>query len=335
MKRLILASAIAMSIGVTAANATSVVNIDPDGIVVGDPSLAVGALGWGNGNAISVPRTNTLDDTFQTYAHVGLDAFIDPNGTPIGGLNLNNAGGYEWTMVTGFQEVVSSHSGTIPNDTATFKVIPGGNNFFKIYYDVLRNADNLTGKGFNNGTLILSGTVLPFDITTGYGASSFNTTGGCTIDPITGAIVSCGKLDSFLTNNYPNIQSVSGNGSSQLQIDVGFAHPDFFKAGLSLLSVNFDTFQNLPYSQQNPSSNFFDGTSYFCGAGPITSGTAAQTAEQCAANTLGSINGINGENIAFQVRGTSSFNVPEPASLALLGIGLSCLGFARRRKSRS
>jgi hypothetical protein len=327
MKTSKLAAALALSLAAVTAQAGEIITINPDGAGI-DPAIRVGSLGWNNGNAIAVaengeslgPGDIFVGQQLQTYGHGALANFIDSQGNTIGGLNLNGqipATNYEWTYVFGVQEEVLSVQN--PGDivgTVAFQPIAGGTNFFEIWYDSNinpNNSNNLSGLGFNNGTLILSGTILPV------GISSF-----------TNAPELPSALDGFGPNNYPGVTSVRGAGSSNLTIEVNSADSNFFAPGSSLISLNFNTFQNLPYSEQNPSACFWTGSTYIGGAGTCSNNGASAT--------IGAINGVTGPNVMFQTRATNDFitAVPEPATIGLFGAGLLALGtMGRRRKEQS
>jgi hypothetical protein len=319
MKKHVIAAALAIGFGLgiaVSANAAPI-NINPQGA---GGTIAVNSLDWLPGNVLctGVGATSCVNPTtpggppptpIQIYGHGRLGTFVDVGGNPIAA-----ALPYEWTYVFGFREAVVPAGPT----NANFFVIPGGSNFFEVRYEAVADSSNLTGTGFNDGILILAGTVLPFDPVTGSGNSTFAATA-----------IGNAPLDSNPPDQYPGVLSNTGTGSSDFTAFVTFAHPDFFPDGIGALRVFTDTFQNQPFQQTNPSSCFWDGTAIINGAGPNTAGGP------CTVNTVGAINGVSGPNQMLQTDATSSFlQVPEPGSLVLVGLGLlSLIGFSRRKIS--
>lgn len=274
--------------------------------------VPVASLDWNPGNALAVgaiplSANPAAPTSFDLYYHAKLGNYLDSNGDQIGGTGLGGA--YEITTVIGFGEY-GYGSAVVGASNANFFLNPAAPSFVKFYKDDFTSgiaSNNLAGTGFNDGNEFLSGTVVQVL------GSNFSTTGQVQL------------LDQFLGDDWGGQLTVVGTGSTSVLIKVDQINKDenvittpidfdFF-----VFNVNFNTTNNLPFNQTNPSELFWDGTGFIAPA-------------------LGAINGDNatgGPDIIFQADGNSSFEVsqvPEPSTLVLSGLGLLIAGGLLRRR---
>jgi len=284
----------------------------------GDPTgttQSIAGIDLAPGNALaqgSLPLT--VGKTFQLYYQSTLSGLIHTNGLTVAptGLNTN----YQITAVASFTEVVTSADASSGSATFALASHQASNSFFEMFYNSSVVANNLTGTGFNAGTLILAGTPASAEPSVGIFSLAKSATGQPLVQPV----------DGFLKNHYPTVASVVGSGSALVTSNVTYVNPAFFKTALSQISFNSSLIT--PFAQTSPSGMFIDHS----GAG-----------NPDVTPNLGTVNGLNGKDFQFQADANASFisvvpnggSVPEPASLLLASLGMLgvlCLGVRQRTR---
>jgi len=214
------------------------IGFDPDG--GSDNYLNVSQFDFAPGNALFKDLgsllVNKANQQITNLMQTRLSTLRSPDGTDIlpVGLNAN----YEITAYVGFS-ALANVSG---NKTAYALNAPGvgAANYFELWYDsnVGTFSNDLAGTGFNNGTMILSGT-----ITSAQG--NFTRFGSPTL------------FDQFGAQNYPGTTSYRVAGGVVLNIDVDTADATFFQQVPPLLTVGLYNSSNITaFTKVNPSLLF-------------------------------------------------------------------------------
>lgn len=214
------------------------IQFDLDGAGPMNP-ITISMFDWAVNNALAVDGNPGGGLVVGSGVHLLSHARLASFGRPDGSMVFPPAG-TEYTFVAGFAETVVLADGT----TASFVFDPASTqpNFFEIWVDSPPDNNWLTGTGYNNGKRILYGVVT-------------DSSGGFTIGS-----AAIEALDQFIANDYPNISTIVGSGSTQLSGVTVYVDPDYFPgfdpSKISDLKIFFNTSTVTPYKQANPSANF-------------------------------------------------------------------------------
>ncbi|MEX0775766.1 MAG: hypothetical protein WD042_08655 [Phycisphaeraceae bacterium] len=332
-----------LAAAMTAGTAQGVVQFDSTGTGTFVAGQNTTLLDWFPGNTLADQGNeavaNFVGGAGSTEFHTYYQAVLGSYTVSGVGTQLMPAG-TELTIVVGFREQVVGVSGS-PGGTgaaAEFAWLPEGADYFEIYFDSAAAtlngatgtgpANTLSGAGYNQGQLILRADL-----------QSVNNTTFTVLDDNAGPL---DQSDTFTAGNqYPGIETVGGNGETQLTARItewdtdffSFSPDDAFTIQLALLQ---NVGVNLPYGSIDPSAAFTDSEN----AGAIgTAGSATLLTADIGTLNGGPVGGAGSEDIQFQTDTNMSFSqattiIPEPitAGLSLMALGGLGVSVLRRRR---